>query len=91
MAPLTAIPLIIGAGMLGKNEINKKGIMVDEEAIEDAEKFVKETVRRIRNDGFKFTINEELTVRKNIKYINKICQNYGPLGLMILALSLFLF
>lgn len=64
MAPLTAVPLIIGAEMLGKNEINKKGIMVAEEAIEDADKFVKETVRRIRNDGFGFTINEELTVRE---------------------------
>lgn len=64
MAPLTAIPLIIAAEMLAKGEINKKGIMVAEEAIENADKFVKETVDRIRNDGFGFKINEELTVKE---------------------------
>ena len=64
MAPLTAIPLIIGAEMLAKGEINKKGIMVAEEAIEDADKFVKETVKRIREDGFGFKVNEELTVKE---------------------------
>ncbi|WP_101696575.1 saccharopine dehydrogenase family protein [Clostridium minihomine] len=64
MAPLTAIPLIIGAEMLAKGEITKKGIMVAEEAIEDADKFVKETVKRIRDDGFGFTVNEELTVKE---------------------------
>jgi len=64
MAPLTAIPLIIGAEMLGKGEITKKGIMVAEEAIEDADKFVKETVKRIREDGFGFKITEDLTVRE---------------------------
>lgn len=64
MAPLTAIPLIIGAEMLGKGEITKKGIMVAEEAIEDADKFVKETVRRICEDGFGFKITEDLTVRE---------------------------
>jgi len=63
MAPLTAIPLIIGAEMLGKGEITKKGIMVAEEAIENADKFVKETVNRIRKDGFGFTVTEELTVK----------------------------
>ncbi len=64
MAPLTAIPLIIGAEMLGKGEITKKGIMVAEEAIENADKFVKETVNRIRKDGFGFTVTEELTVKE---------------------------
>ncbi|WP_027701067.1 saccharopine dehydrogenase family protein [Metaclostridioides mangenotii] len=64
MAPLTAIPLIIGAEMLGKGEITKKGIMVAEEAIENADKFVKETVNRIRKDGFGFTVSEELTVKE---------------------------
>lgn len=64
MAPLTAVPLIIGAEMLGKGEIAKKGIMVAEEAIEDADKFVQETARRIREDGFGFTLNEEFTIRE---------------------------
>ncbi|WP_313757873.1 saccharopine dehydrogenase NADP-binding domain-containing protein [Tissierella sp.] len=64
MAPLTAIPLIIGAEMLGKGEISKKGIMVAEEAIEDADKFVKETIKRIRQDGFGFKVREELTLRE---------------------------
>ena len=64
MAPLTAVPLIIGAEMLGKGEISKKGILVAEEAIEDADKFVKETVKRIREDGFGFTVREELTLRE---------------------------
>jgi lysine 6-dehydrogenase len=64
MAPLTAIPLIIGAEMLGKGEITKKGIMVAEEAIENADKFVKETVNRIRKDGFGFTVTEELSVKE---------------------------
>ncbi|CAK7022051.1 MAG: hypothetical protein PEPC_00913 [Peptostreptococcus russellii] len=62
MAPLTAVPLIIGAEMLGKGKVTKTGIMVPEEAIENADEFVKETVRRIRNDGFGFAVNEELTV-----------------------------
>lgn len=62
MAPLTAVPLIIGAEMLGKDKVTKTGIMVPEEAIENADEFVKETVRRIRNDGFGFAVNEELTV-----------------------------
>ena len=61
MAPLTAIPLIVGAEMLGKGEITKTGIIVPEEAINDADKFVKETVKRIRDDGFGFRVNEELT------------------------------
>ena len=65
MAPLTAVPLIIGAEMLGKGEISKKGILVAEEAIEDADKFVKETVKRIREDGFRFTLREELTLRED--------------------------
>lgn len=64
MAPLTAVPLIVGAEMLGKGEIKRKGIMVAEEAIEDADKFVKETVRRIREDGFGFTVTEELITRE---------------------------
>ena len=38
--------------------------MVAEEAIEDADKFVKETVKRIREDGFGFTVREDLTVRE---------------------------
>ena len=67
MAPLTAIPLILGAEMLAKGEITKKGIMVVEEAIEDANKFVKETGKRVRDDGFRFTISEELTVREEYK------------------------
>lgn len=64
MAPLTAVPLIIGAEMLGKGEISRKGIMVPEEAIEDADKFVQETVKRIREDGFGFTLNEEFTIKE---------------------------
>ncbi|HZK10473.1 MAG TPA: saccharopine dehydrogenase NADP-binding domain-containing protein [Clostridia bacterium] len=64
MAPLTAIPLIVGAEMLAKKEIAKKGILVVEEAIEETEKFIDETARRIRGDGFPFVIKEEFTTRK---------------------------
>lgn len=64
MPPLTSVPLIIGAEMLGKKEIKKKGIMVAEEAIEDANTFVEETIRRIREDGFGIKLTEELTVRE---------------------------
>lgn len=63
MPPLTAVPLIVGAEMLGKKEIAKKGIMVVEEAIEDAPSFVNETLRRIREDGYIMRLNEEYTVR----------------------------
>lgn len=65
MAPLTAIPLIIGAEMLAKGEINKKGILVAEEAIENSEEFVIETVKRIRDDGFNFKITEDLTLKED--------------------------
>lgn len=65
MAPLTAVPLIVGAEMLARGEIKKKGILVTEEAIEDPDKFVKETIDRIRKDGFGFTVTEELTTRKD--------------------------
>lgn len=62
MAPLTAIPLMIGAEMLAKDEIKKKGILVTEEAIEDADDFVRKTADRIRKNGFKCRITEEQTV-----------------------------
>lgn len=61
MAPLTSIPFITGAEMLGKGEITKKGIMVAEEAFEDPDKFIKEVDRRVLGDGFIFTIEEEVT------------------------------
>lgn len=64
MPPLTAIPLIIGAEMLAKGEIKKEGIMVVEEAIEDASSFVDETLRRIRADGYIIEFEEEHTIRR---------------------------
>lgn len=65
MAPLTAIPLIVGAEMLGRGQIKKKGIMVAEEAIEDANEFVLETLRRIRADEFSIELEEELIKKTN--------------------------
>ncbi len=62
MAPLTAIPLFIGAEMLAQGKIRKKGILVVEEAIEEADAFMRETAERIRGNGFSYTIREDFTV-----------------------------